>query len=268
MDVEKIQYHFDKIYNVCGNTFSDGCGSYLFDGKDYVYNQKFYNKQKLIYDVAKKASDVLEIGVYMGHSLLIMLVANPNLKIVGIDINDKYSVPAINYLKKNFNCSKITFIKGNSLKVLPNLVKENRLFDFIHIDGNHDNNFITKEFKYCINLSKNIMNLVLDDVEACLHLKNNISKNFKPQLVLSPDSPSPNCLFKISMQCINYSSLNKFRIQNFKDELILFPKRIIKLIFYFFIFFCIYKLTPNKIIKLAKDNLFLNSLINKIKNFF
>jgi hypothetical protein len=41
MDVEKIQYHFDKIYNVCGNTFSRGCGPYLFDGKD-LYNNLIY----------------------------------------------------------------------------------------------------------------------------------------------------------------------------------------------------------------------------------
>ena len=224
MDVEKIQYHFDKIYNVCGNKFSLGCGSYLFDGKDYIYRHEYYNKQKLIYDAAKKADDVLEIGVYMAHSLLIMLVANPNLKIVGIDINDKYSVPSINYLKKNFSSSKITFIHGNSLKALPNLIKKNHFFDFIHIDGNHDNNFVTKEFLHCINLSKNIMTLVLDDVQSCFHLKNNISKNFKPQFVITPP-PSPNCLFKISMENINYSSLNKFKIQNFKDELILFPKR-------------------------------------------
>ena len=38
----------------------------------------------------------------MGHSLLIMLMSNPKVQITTIDIDDKYALPSINYLKKYF----------------------------------------------------------------------------------------------------------------------------------------------------------------------
>ena len=59
-----------------------------------------FKKQKNLYELSKNATTVLEVGVYMGHSQLIMLLANPNLKIVSIDIDSTYSSPAIQVLKK------------------------------------------------------------------------------------------------------------------------------------------------------------------------
>jgi len=152
MDIDKLEFHFNKLHEACGG-FDYGCGSYLFDGINYTYSRDLYfDRQKILYDVAKESSSTLEIGTYMGHSLLIMLLANPDISIVGIDINDRYSVPAIKYLQKNFINSNIKFYKGNSLDVLPDLIKKNQSFDLFHIDGNHLNSFITKEFKYCIKL--------------------------------------------------------------------------------------------------------------------
>ena len=58
------------------------------------------NKQLLLYNLAKKHKTVLEVGVYMGHSILIMLASNPKLSIYGIDIDRKFALPSINYLKK------------------------------------------------------------------------------------------------------------------------------------------------------------------------
>ena len=152
MDIDKLEFHFNKLHEACGG-FDYGCGSYLFDGINYTYSRDLYfDRQKILYDVAKESSSTLEIGTYMGHSLLIMLLANPDISIVGIDINDRYSVPAIKYLQKNFINSNIKFYKGNSLDVLPDLIKKNQSFDLFHIDGNHLNSFITKEFKYCTKL--------------------------------------------------------------------------------------------------------------------
>ena len=68
----------------------------------------------------------------MGHSLLIMLLANPKLKITCIDIEDYYSLPAIEYLRENFKDSDIRFIKGNSVKSLKNIKED---FDLFHIEN-------------------------------------------------------------------------------------------------------------------------------------
>jgi len=138
---------FTEIYKHCNNRFEKGCGSYLFDGQTYTYCDLMYEKQKILYNYAKTASNILEIGVYMGHSLFILLLANPKANITCIDIDDQFSVPAIKVLETHFN-TKIRFIKNNSLNVLPEL-KES--FDLFHLDGCHTGQQITKEFDLCIN---------------------------------------------------------------------------------------------------------------------
>ena len=122
MESEK---HFNNIYKECSYSFEKGCGSYLFDGKNYQYAIHFYSKQKLLFEKSKNKENILEIGTYMGHSLLIMLMANPYAKITCIDIDDTYSGPATNYLQKEFPNSQIEFIKSDSLKVLDKLNKKN-----------------------------------------------------------------------------------------------------------------------------------------------
>ena len=169
LDSEK---HFNNIYKECSYTFEKGCGSYLFDGKNYQYLIEAYPKQKLLYEKSKIKENILEIGTYMGHSLLVILMANPYAKITCIDIDDTYSCPATRYLQKEFPNSKIKFIKSDSLKILKNLDEK---FDFFHIDGLHKNKIITKEFNYCINLrKKDSVEFIFDDVDNCLTLINNI----------------------------------------------------------------------------------------------
>jgi hypothetical protein len=117
-------------------------------------------------------------------------------------------------------------------------------------------------------MTKNKMTLVLDDIADCIHLKNNILKNFKTEFFISnPNSAAPNnATFKINVESINNNSFKKFKAQHLKDELILFPKRKIIQFLRFVVFSLIYKLTPNKIIKLMKKDLYLHNLIKKIKS--
>ena len=77
---KKIKKDFDGIYKACGNKFFYSCGSYLINGKSYRYDKEMLNKQLLLYNLAKKHKTVLEVGVYMGHSILIMLASNPKLE--------------------------------------------------------------------------------------------------------------------------------------------------------------------------------------------
>jgi len=105
-----FENYFTDIYKVCKNSFEIGCGSYLFDGQNYKYQIETYQKQKLLYEKSKNKENILEIGTYMGHSLLIILMANPVAKITSIDIDDKYSLPVIKYLQKEFPNSKINFL--------------------------------------------------------------------------------------------------------------------------------------------------------------
>ena len=166
-----------------------GCGSYLIGSQKYEYSIGMYAKQKLLYDKIKNIDSVLEIGTYMGHSLLIMLLANPNLHITCIDIEEKYSGKVTKYLQSIFLNSKIDFFKGNSLDILPTISKK---YDFFHIDGAHGNTTITQEFIHCKRLSStNDFKLIFDDVEVCNTLQKNIKSSY--QII---DSHTPDCVNK------------------------------------------------------------------------
>jgi hypothetical protein len=223
------EHHFLNIFKECQNRFEKGTGSYLFDGKIYEYCIDMYFKQKLLYEASSKASNILEVGTYMGHSILIMLLANPKAKITCIDIDDTFSFPAVNYLKKEFPLSEINFIKNNSLNILPNLKNK---FDFFHIDGAHLNEVIAKEFRYCIKLSKNdYLHMILDDIDSCLNVKNNIKIAFPTSTFEIPNCNWRNCCIKIDFSNLGNDLNNqilKFEELSTKDYLRAYPKNLFK----------------------------------------
>ena len=224
LDSENI---FNEIYKICGNEMEYGCGSYLIDSEKYEYSIKMYPKQKLIYDKLKNVSSVLEIGTYMGHSLLLMLLANPSLNITCIDIEDKYSEKVTKYLQTIFTKAKIKFKKGNSLKILPNIIDK---FDFFHIDGAHGNTIITKEFMHCKRLSSsNNFKLIFDDVEVCKTLQDNINLSYNVVSSFTPNCINKNnfCHIKISSDIkIKENDDKRFRYNVAKSFLKEFPSRL------------------------------------------
>ena len=187
------EYIFNEIYKECNYSFISGDGSYLFEGSLYEYSALMYPKQELLYNLAKESNSVLEVGVYMGHSLLIMLLANPFLKITAIDLVDTYAKPSIQILKKYFPNADIQFYHGDSLKVLP-LISDVQ-FDLFHIDGHHLEEHIRKEIEFCEALSvckvfnKKAMRVVFDDIHCCksfideILLKNEILKYVKAECI-------------------------------------------------------------------------------------
>jgi hypothetical protein len=189
---------FYEIYSACGNKFHDGCGSYLFDGKTYKYCELMYEKQELLYNTVKDAKTVLEIGTYMGHSLLIMLLSNPDLKITCIDIDDKYTRPAVTILNKHFN-NAIRFIHSDSLSALK-VIEEK--FDFFHIDGHHENNYIANEFMLVQKLndrSDNIMKVIFDDQNCLEKLQCEINNTYKVIKKITPSCAWNNVCYEIEL---------------------------------------------------------------------
>lgn len=189
---------FDELYNECGTTFMRGCGSYLFDGQTYTYCDIMYKKQELLFTSAKKASRVLEIGTYMGHSLFIMLLANPTLKITCIDIDDRYTGPAVKVLNKYFN-NAITFIHNDSLEALKSL---SDTFDFFHIDGHHVNSYIDREFTLIQRLnesSDNILRVIFDDQDCMIPLQNDIEKQFTVLTKIIPKCKWNNVYYELKL---------------------------------------------------------------------
>lgn len=215
-DVNLIKLHFQKIFSVCGNKFEKGNGSYLFDGFNYQYTEDIYKKQSLLFNKVKGKKDVLEIGTYMGHSVLLMLVANPRLNITTIDINDEFSKPAINYLISQFPEADIDFIHGDSLKVINKLKKK---FDFFHIDGCHKNKIVTKEFNKCKKLCKSDqLEIIFDDNYNLKVLVKNIETSYQiAEKISKGHSWYTNLYVKINLPKSKFKNLLVNMIFNIKN---------------------------------------------------
>jgi hypothetical protein len=187
-------YLFEQLYYVHGEKWINGCGSYLIDGNTYSYCPLMLKKQEELYRYAMNATNVLEVGVYLGHSLLLMLLANPKLTITAIDYDNTYAEPAIKYLNLIFG-NRITFIKSDAIEALKNLPKNE--FDLIHIDADHNDEAVTAQFNACLPLAKENSYFIFDDYDAVI---NTITKLFDSNIlekIVIPECWCRNCVTKL-----------------------------------------------------------------------
>lgn len=102
------------------------------------FDSEYLPKRRTYALVAQMFSDVLEIGFNAGHSALLLLTANPQMKLVCIDIcAHRYTIPCFDYLKQKFG-ERIELIDASSLYAFSLLARQNRNFGLYIIDGGHD----------------------------------------------------------------------------------------------------------------------------------
>jgi predicted O-methyltransferase YrrM len=112
---------------------------------DAANESKIYNLLKL----SENKSKICEIGVNAGHSLLLMVSANPEAEYLIFDLNGHaYTKPCIEYIKNAYPSTKITEIYGDSNITLKQYIESNDLhtFDLIHIDGGHETQTVENDF--------------------------------------------------------------------------------------------------------------------------
>ena len=126
-----------------GNLFYDHLAK---DFDTLPLTEQFDSKRRNFFELARRSTRMFEIGVNGGHSMMLALMANPELKCVGIDVCEKLSrrwarvdiyVPAaFNWLRYKF-ADRVQLIKGNSLVETPRYRLENPSVqvDFLHLDG-------------------------------------------------------------------------------------------------------------------------------------
>ncbi len=175
------------IFNELNAVEGYPCGSYLCDGTSYEYSPLMREKQEMLFETIKNNDfeHVLEVGVYRAHSCFIMLLANPDLKITCIDIDDTLSKPTTDILNKHFN-NNIKFIHGDSYRILPMLPVKS--YDFIHLDGEHTPDRVDFEFENILKLNRNekYLFIIFDDAECMKDLEMRIRRRY---LVLESEIP-------------------------------------------------------------------------------
>lgn len=168
---EDNKHHLDALMEIVTQTHIDDKqpglleGNCMYDNCTTNINPKFYNKQINIFNLASQQHNVaMEVGVNAGHSLLIMLLANPSLKIYGFDIcYHTYTEPCVNYLNSKFN-NRVILIKGDSRVTVPEFIKNNPSLsiDLFHIDGMHEYD-TDHDFQNSYKLAKNNSIMIWDD---------------------------------------------------------------------------------------------------------
>lgn len=116
---------------------------FFYGGYDMSFNVPFWHKQLNLFNLAKKAKYIMEVGFNAGHSTALMLMANPSSKILIFDLCEHpYTKPALCFLKAMFGEDRfIDFVEGDSTVTIPGYkvgdANIEGYFDLIHIDGGH-----------------------------------------------------------------------------------------------------------------------------------
>ena len=82
----ELIFHFNQIYKVCENKFTKGWGSYLFNGHSYEYDERMFEKQKLLFNLSKKSKSRIYQNLFLAFvyntsmiPLAVSGVITPNL---------------------------------------------------------------------------------------------------------------------------------------------------------------------------------------------
>nr|QBK91309.1 MAG: methyltransferase [Pithovirus LCPAC202] len=167
-------FHFAELQKIISNHEGERLTSSYLMRRTVHYYPDCYPKQLSLFSRFKKLSselattNVIEIGVNAGHSLLIMLLAsiNSKIKITAFDICEySYTKPCVDYLNSNFG-NRITLIEGRSPEVYRRYLKDtNSLpkFDLIHVDGSHHWNVMFEEILLSLTCIKSGGYLLMGD---------------------------------------------------------------------------------------------------------
>jgi hypothetical protein len=151
-----IKEHTNKI---------EGCCLYQHKSNFLPFEEgkRYDNKLILrnnIFNIAKDAKSLLEIGLNGGHSMAIFLLSNPNLEVLSFDICEhKYVKDVANYFKEKYN---FNFVEGNSLITVKEYNTDKK-YDIIHIDGGHAENCVKNDLINCKQFAHKDTLLIFDD---------------------------------------------------------------------------------------------------------
>lgn len=159
---EKLFKALDHVVVESGEPLEGNCFYYHLSLKASVLLE---NKRINLFSAATEAQEILEIGFNAGHSAALMLLANPDSKLLAFDICEhRYTEGCFAVLADRF-ANRIDLIPGDSNTTVPLFRLEHPAvyFDLLHIDGSHNYQAATTDFMNCHSLAKHGSLMIWDD---------------------------------------------------------------------------------------------------------
>lgn len=160
--------HLENVNNILTNSNEQIEGNVYCDIKVDNITPRSQEKIKNLSSFSKNANKICEIGFNAGHSALAMLDSNPKAEYVFFDLGfHKYTNLCFNYIKNAFPSTSLSIFYGDSKVSIRDYISENistlNSFDFIHLDGGHDLNTLSKDYAHSMFLLKSGGLLIIDD---------------------------------------------------------------------------------------------------------
>jgi predicted O-methyltransferase YrrM len=146
--------HMQAITSILKNIGERVEGNLICDIEPDCYIVQYtYPKIKNLQELVKNKKKIIEIGVNACHSLLIMLLENPNAEYLLFDLKyHTYTEPTLNYVKEQFPNTKINIIYGNSVETIEKYIQDHpeelKTYDLCHLDGGHTEDIFSKDYDH------------------------------------------------------------------------------------------------------------------------
>lgn len=161
--------HIQQITNILKESNELVEGNLICDVKpdNFMINYNI-DKIKNIQYLCRNKKKIIEIGINACHSLVIMLLENPNAEYLLFDLNNhKYTEKTLEYVKKSFPNTKINVVFGNSVETIKKYIIENEnelnTYDLCHLDGGHTENIFSCDYEYMKKMIKYGGIIIFDD---------------------------------------------------------------------------------------------------------
>lgn len=169
-DIEKLRselLHDERPINITDL----GAGSHVNNNKQKKVSTLARNALKpgrlaqLIHRLAAdlKPGNIIELGTCLGITTAYLAKAAPKARVISIEGCPETAAIAIENLKK-LHIGNTEIIVGDFDIILPNIIRDIPLLDFVFIDGNHRKNATLNYFKWCLpKLGENSL-MIFDDI--------------------------------------------------------------------------------------------------------
>ena len=162
--LEEYRWIFETLLKImCTHSQTGFCGNVFFHRVEEPFFLELVPKQLNLYNAARSASKVLELGFNAGHSAATMLLSNPRLTVRAFDTCGlDYTKPCFEFLNSIFD-NRITLVEGQSQSTVAS--DDEYGYDLLHVDADHSYLAVAADLANALPKCVNGSVVIMDDYE-------------------------------------------------------------------------------------------------------